>query len=99
MFRQRRDQDKAFFGVSFHKTLDHSIVVNGPFVLNVYQSQARQSFRCHSGAQISFDKLACVASENQALKVPRRGNPTWGPSGDCEIFGPRRGDFWHSEAK
>ena len=47
--------------------LNHSIVVDGLFVVTVHQSQARQSFRCHSGAQISFDKIQSTVCRGSLL--------------------------------
>ena len=48
-FVKDRINKKHCSGVSFHKKLNHRIVVNRLFLVNVHHSQAWQSFRSHGG--------------------------------------------------
>ena len=40
MFRQRRDQQEAFFGGIFPRKAEPQHLVNGLFVMNVHHTQA-----------------------------------------------------------
>ena len=70
VFRQRRVDKKHSSG------LNHSIVVNELFVVNVHQSWAWQSFRCHGGTFTVNQKCIFFYGKNVLALLRSRGL-TW----------------------